>query len=211
MPKLIDLTGQRFGRLTVINRETDGFCSGKKVSRWLCICDCGKSKIVDGAALRKGLTKSCGCNSHKFEKKHGFLNHNKPKERIYKIWCGMRSRCNNKNNPSYNYYGRRGISVCSEWDDYAKFRRWSIENGYMDGLSIDRIDANGNYCPENCRWATCKEQQNNKRNNVTLIYNGSAITVSELAKITGNTYSCVSHRIKRGWSVEEIIKGERYV
>ena len=147
MPKLNDLTGQRFGRLTVLERTE---------LKWLCKCDCGNKKIVAGGHLVSGDTKSCGC----LRIKHGMRN-----TRLYSIWHGMKERCYNTKHKFYKHYGGRGIKVCEEWkNDFQTFADWALSHGYADNLTIDRIDVNGNYEPSNCQWATNAEQQRNKRN-----------------------------------------------
>lgn len=196
----INLIGQKFGRLTVISfHETE---SGDTFFN--CKCDCGKDVVVRGQDLKRGSTKSCGCLKKEFvpsNKTHGMS-----KTRLFKIWSGMRQRCNNKNNPKYKVYGGRGITVCDEWNDFSNFMNWSYKNGYNDTLTIDRIDPNGNYCPSNCRWSTLKEQANNTRSTVFLTYKGEKKPASEWSKITGIPQDTLTKRKRNGWSDEECIK-----
>ena len=173
MPKFQDLTGRRFGRLVVIARSENGTdYKGRPVTRWRCICDCGSEIVTLARSLSAGDTKSCGCLGKEHREaalkaantKHGGTHH-RWNEALYNTWLRMKDRCRNPNASNWKYYGGRGISVCSEWKtDYAKFRSWALSHGYKKGLSIDRIDVNGNYSPDNCRWVTMAEQQRNKRN-----------------------------------------------
>lgn len=135
-------------------------------------CECGSEpKSIRESHLTSGVTHSCGCKKRKQITKMNKDNikHGKRYTRLYKIWCGMKYRCYNENYDGYNNYGGRGIIVCQEWiTDFENFYEWAIENGYKDTLTIERINVNGNHCPENCKWATMKEQENNKRNNTVL-------------------------------------------
>lgn len=206
MPKLIDLTGQRFGRLTVVSRADDVFTSGgnRKVT-WMCICDCGKRVVVLSANLRNGHTKSCGCISAEILQKRNVV-HGYCYSKLYEVWKGMKARCLNPTHMYYENYGGRGVEVCEEWEqDFLVFRDWAIENGYQEGLTIDRKDGAKGYTPENCRWVPMKTQNNNKRNNHLISFRGETHTLAEWAEITGINRSAITDRLVRGWPLERVL------
>lgn len=199
MSKLIDLTGKRFGRILVLSRAVT---RSNKGTRWKCKCNCGKIFFVRSWSLRNGLSTSCGCYSAELKYKHG----REPKK-LYYVWHHMKDRCFNPNNKRYHHYGGRGITVCDEWrSDFVAFREWSLANGYREGLTIDRIDNNGNYQPENCRWITNFEQQSNKSNNRFITAHGETHTISEWARILNVNPKALHHRFARGKSPEDIVK-----
>ena len=200
MRKIIDLTGQRFGRLTaikIIGRTNSGLI------KWELKCDCGNKTCASTGSLRIGDVNSCGC-LHKEIVSKMFTTHNESKTRLYKIWECMKSRCNNINDTGYKWYGGRNIKICSEWQDYINFRNWALINGYVVGLTIERIDFNKDYCPENCRWATCKEQCNNTRRNKYITYNNKTQTLAQWSEELKISYSTLSARINTlKWTIEK--------
>ena len=205
-----DLTGMRFGRLTVIERMPDRVSnSGYHEAMWRCKCDCGNEIVTKSKSLTRNVSRSCGCLIKDImsarAKHHGFGT------RLYNIWNSMRQRCNNPNNHAYHNYGGRGIEICKEWDDYNVFREWAISNGYDEDAprgqcTLDRIDVNGDYSPENCRWATMLEQGNNKRGTICIEYNGVSRTITEWSEITGLDRTTIHKRYKKGLPPEEILK-----
>ena len=198
--KKIDLTGQRFGRLTVIRQEPR---RGRNVM-WLCQCDCGTLKVVNGAKLRNSLTVSCGCH-----KKELFTKHSKSHTRLYTIWGNMKQRCGNPKNTLYPRYGGRVIKVCQEWaDSFEAFYKWAMAHGYADNLQIDRIDNNQGYFPDNCRWVTPQANMSNTRINLLIEFEGETHTASEWSRITGIPVRTIISRYHAGRSPAEILKTE---
>lgn len=207
MSKLIDLTGKKFGRLTVIERVGTHIAScGAKAPTWLCKCECGRDCIVMANSLRSGKTKSCGCIRR--ERSNG-LKHGLKGTRIYDIWQNMKQRCNNPNNPVYRIYGAEGKTVCEEWIDkkngFINFYNWSMSHGYEEDLTIDRIDNTLGYSPSNCRWTTMKEQNNNTRRNKLIEYNCKKQNMKQWSEELGINYGTLQSRISNGWSIEETL------
>lgn len=128
-----------------------------------------------------------------------------PAKRLYKIWTSMRERCNNPNHKQYGAYGGRGITVCEEWGDYCSFKKWALDNGYTDSLTIDRKNNDLGYSPNNCRWATKKEQANNRRSNHLLTFDGETHNIELWAEITGLPRTAIDKRLRRGWSDQRIL------
>lgn len=202
MSKIKDLTGKKFGRLTVLKH-----CGSNKYGRslWLCQCECGNKKIILGNSLLSKLTISCGCYNTEIIKRTN-LKHNMSYSKLYRVWGSMKTRCYNKNFMYYYNYGGRGIKVCDEWkNDFYKFYNWAIKNGYQDNLTIDRINNDGDYEPSNCRWTTRAEQNNNMRKNIIIDYNGEEKTISQWATEFNLTRTALYYRIKRGWDIEKAL------
>lgn len=201
-----DISNKKFGRLTALYR-LHNHNSGHG-SYWLCVCDCGNFKEVRRDGLLSGKSNSCGCY-HKDMVKTKNTKHGKTHTKLYKILDSMKARCYNKNNKQYHNYGLRGICVCDEWlNDFQAFYNWSIVNGYKDSLTIDRINNDGNYEPNNCRWVDMKQQARNKRNNRNYTIDGITHCLMDWCKIYSIKYSMVNKRIHRGWSIEQALELE---
>lgn len=196
-----DLTGQRFGRLTVtsFNRISKGRYL------WNCKCDCGNKCVVAAHRLTTELTKSCGCLRVEKNSTHGDY-----KSRLYRIYNGIKQRCLIPSDTGYKWYGARGITVCEEWlNDYQVFKEWAFTNGYNDTLSIERINNDGNYEPSNCKWIPLKDQPKHTRKTKQIEYDGKIYTMSGLAKEFNIKRHTLYSRLKNGWSIEKALTPPR--
>lgn len=205
MSRFIDLTGNVFGKLTVVGRT--GYNKHKQIV-WKCECKCGKTVNIVGYRLRYNETKSCGCL-----KRQTLTTHNLTNTRIYNTWWNIKRRCYNKNNKHYKNYGGRGIKVCDEWLDketgFMNFYNWAMKNGYSDDLSIDRINVHGNYEPNNCRWVDNVTQQNNRRTNRYISYKGEIRTLTQWSRLKGIPKSTLYKRLfVLKWSIDKAL-GEK--
>ena len=209
--------GQKFGRLTVIELDHVEHTidnSGKTCNKeyYKCVCECKNEVIVLKDYLKNGHKRSCGC-LHKEVTREKFLGANKThgmsETRLFYIWKTMKVRCNCKTNKNYKYYGGRGITICQEWlEDFMNFYNWSIANGYNENapknaITLDRIDNNKGYCPENCRWTSQKVQANNNRHNHPITYNGETKNIGEWAEVFNLTRHIILNRLRKGWSLDK--------
>lgn len=202
MSNFRDLTGQRFGELTVLRRVEN---SPSRGTRWLCKCDCGREAIVFAGNLTRGNTTSCGC-SRLTKTSQKLRIHGETKTRLYQIWYNMVTRCYNTNDPHFQHYGARGIAVCEAWHKYENFRDWALSNGYQNTLTIERSDVDGNYHPDNCTWASRKQQANNKRTSRFIEFDGERRTVAEWAERLGMDKRALWDRLfVQKWSVERAL------
>ena len=204
--KSIDISNKKFDKLKAIQYI------GKDRNNheyWEFECDCGNRPIISKDSVTRGLTTSCGCNhSNAVSNTTKNAKHGMTYSSLYWIWSGMKKRCYNPNRKEYPNYGGRGIQVCDTWkNDFCEFMKWSFDNGYEENknLSIDRIDNNGNYCPENCRWVERNIQLLNTRKNVYIQLHEYCFPVSVWAEITGLDDSCIEARIQRGWNADKIL------
>lgn len=196
----------KFGKWTIIEEIAPKIISNKPRRMFRCQCECGNIREVQLSCLRNGHSTSCGCEQ---KKKASIANtkHDLEKHPLYNTWKNMKKRCNYLNTSEYENYGGRGISVCEEWSNsFQNFYNWAISNGWSKGLTIDRIDTNGNYCPENCRWANVETQMNNMTKNHYIEYNEDTYTLSTLSKHLNIPYNIVRYRLSNcKWTVEQLI------
>lgn len=201
------LIGQKFNRLTILDIWIDKV-KGYYVCK--CKCECGSETVTRLSPVKNGGIKSCGCIRYKYRKAPIMgckLYTGRSKHPLYNTWNNMLGRCENPNDEMYKNYGGRGISVCNQWHDFDEFIKWSDSvGGRPDGCSIDRIDVNGNYCPENCRWATNEIQQNNKTTSQYLTYKGETKTLAEWCRKLGLSRYSVQYRFMQVWSAEDILE-----
>jgi len=203
--KYNDLTGNKYGRLTVIeylgkNKQYD--------SIWRCICDCGTEITVRAGVLLNGHTQSCGClqisRTRESHITHGLSrDENGKRTKLYHVWDGLKQRCYNPKSPFYSYYGGKGIVLCDEWLNYKAFHAWAMSHGYKDGLSIERERINGIYEPDNCSWIPKSHQARNRSMSVVVEYNGEIKNLSDWCDLLGKNKKMLGQRLRRGWSVEK--------
>ena len=199
---MIDISSRRFGKLLALKRS--GVGSQGNVT-WICKCDCGNTITKESKTLRAGDTISCGCYFLEIAAKKGRLRktHGKTNTRTYQVWSNMKGRCFNKDNEKFFYYGGRGITVCKRW---MKFSNFLADMGEApDHMTLDRKDVNGNYELSNCHWATQKYQQNNRRNNKRITFNGKTLTLSQWEESIGISQDKLQCRLRRGWSADRAL------
>lgn len=197
-----NLVGKRFGNLVVL----DYVKKRNKKTYWLCKCDCGNIKEIEGDPLVRGRIVTCGCQNKKTGKESRSYKHGLTNTRIMRIWANMKDRCYNAKNKAFKNYGGRGIKVYDEWiNSVEAFWKWSKENGYSESLTIDRIDVNGNYEPSNCRWVDRKTQCNNQRNNHRILFKGQFLTISQISEKQGIPSHVISNRLYSGWTEQRAI------
>lgn len=197
------MIGEKFNKLTVLEECIERDNNGER--KYKCLCDCGNICYVRGGHIRSGHTKSCGCD------RIIQPTHRKSNTRLYIIWDYIKQRCYYNKNPNYKNYGERGIKVCDEWlNDFQAFYDWSINNGYRDCLTIDRIDVDGNYEPSNCRWVDNVTQQNNKRNTVYLSCNGKIQSIAQWSRELGIKQSTLYYRYHKGLTSYECLYNKKW-
>lgn len=207
--KVIDITNKRFNYLTAIKFSH----RIKNHSYWIFRCDCGREIVIEKSRVVGGRNKSCGCKKNELCKlaklTHGDSRFSEYRN-LFFVWCGIKQRCFYKNHICYKNYGGRGITMCDEWlNDYSIFKKWSLNNNYKYGLKIDRINNNGNYEPNNCRWVSNKENCRNTRKNKTIFYNNEHHCISEWCEIYNISASLFYNRKKLGWDLDKIFNTKK--
>ena len=200
MPRTLDLVGQKFSRWTVLSKHPERGDRGRVL--WLCKCECGVKRLVAAASLRNGRSHSCGCYSSERKKSHG-----KSRTPIYLVWRGMLKRCELPSHDQYRNYGGRGISVCSRWRTFENF--YADMGDRPKGMSLDRINNDGNYEPSNCRWASQTTQIRNKRNTAFIRYNGKRVALAAVCESLGVPLKRTRNRLAAGWPVKDALDPER--
>lgn len=203
-----EFIGKKYGRLKInsLDKVEKQKYKSKGTTKYRnkffisCACDCGKNTVKSLDSIRQGNTRSCGCLSTENKTSHGMNN-----TKLNSVWRDMRYRCNNSNSDFYENYGGKGVKVCEEWGDFVVFYKWATTNGYAEGLSIDRIDVDGDYEPSNCRWVDMKTQQRNKGNNRKVEYKGKVLCLTEWSEVTGLHPKTIAYRLNSGWSIEEAL------
>lgn len=200
---MIEMQGKKFGKLTVLGPSHK---DSRGEWRWRCQCECGNISVVAGYKLRSGHTTSCGCVQSAWRKRGPTHTHGMTNTRLYNTWCNMKARCSNTKNYEYHAYGGKGVRVCPDWSKFEAFYEWAIANGYEDGLTIDRIDVNGDYSPDNCRWATQAVQSLNRTDNHLVTAFGKTQTIKEWADEYGLKYDTLERRLNGyHWPAERAI------
>jgi hypothetical protein len=197
----IDLTGRRFGRWTGVKESAK---PRKGQTRWFCRCDCGKEKVVQYGGLVRGASQSCGCLRMEGLVKPDHLVHHQ-RNPAYRVWQSMRTRCFNERHPAYRRYGERGITVCPQWkDDFDQFLK--DMGPRPEGLTIERIDNNGPYAPDNCKWGTRMEQAANTRRNIVAVWKGALCNLIDVARMENVDYASLAYRFQnKGMEIEEAV------
>lgn len=209
---IIDITGQRYGRLVALSVAPRPFGSSKSC-HWLFRCDCGSEVVRSSNVVRRANkgTKSCGCLNAEMQSVRGANRRArlpadiKLRRKLRTKWRSIKFRCENPLADDYVLYGKRGIKVCDQWQDFEAFYAWACQTGFVPGDTIDRIDVNGNYSPDNCRWATPKQQARNKRTNRYITFEGVTLSMAEWADKLGVRYALFNSRASKGWPDDKII------
>lgn len=191
-----DFIGKQIGMITILD-----FKKIDNLPKFYTLCECGNKQWLNAYSVIKGSAISCGC-FREIQLKLKCSKYIAKDKRLYSIWKEMKNRCYNKNRKDYKYYGLKGVQICKDWiNDFNNFQEWALNNGYSEKLTLDRINANGNYCPENCRWVDMKCQNRNKTNNVKVFYNGETKTLKEWSETLHINYGTLKERYKKHHSL----------